>query len=614
MKARYEFSLPFTTISFLCIGLFSALASPADAQISIGVVPNPVSLAEKNPADGNFNYGNVTAAMRKDDPRLLQKVTLHEPQVYVGELLEMLTAKAGVFLSASDVDGAAGEQVAVFVQDRPLGEVMESLWSLLSYQKGERKWQRERAGGAATGAYEYRFVRPASVDALADSLKKGIQKDFEAEADKFLKAARMSPEELKAAAEQDPRLKYVAENERGRTGLQTLLDALSPTQRQNLLLGKDEFTIPAGQLPSSGQLLVRMSRSQEQRLNPGMNVPESGGLHISRDIFSNKVTPSLFIEVNPLGGGAYVGGVPMENKWRANLMGQWLLPGDRATDAAQEATTIATPAPGKTTLYDTKDGRGRTGRRLAQLSGAAPSMPLLARWPIRSINSSEPDVESPYNWPLNKILSRFVDFGQPHKWRGDVLLLGYNNWFHNANADEEANQSAYIPWSLVKRLRDEETGSGGFLTPDTLCWTAANLSKGQRERLAFEEFPVLEQVNAQSKDVRVLLAYLGQERTSYLKEIRTPQGLSVSHLPESVVKMLQQLAVIDGAQAGATVMAVRLEEFAEKRTRATVLEPNAPVRSMRFVFLDRSGTPLGPHTYLEIQYPGRTLKSTEKSN
>ena len=137
------------------------------------------------------------------------------------------------------------------------------------------------------------------------------------------------------------------------------------------------------------------------------------------------------------------------------------------------------------------------------------------------------------------------------------------------------------------------------------------MSASEREVLAREEFPALRLADRQVQQVRELLAYLGQERTSYLKEIRTPQGLSVAHLPESVVKMLQQLAVIDGAPADATVMAVRLEESAEKATRPTVLEPNAPVRSMRFVFLDHTGTPLGPRTYLEIAYPGRTLKSIE---
>ena len=551
------------------------------------------------------NYGNITEAMRREDPRLLQHVTVREPHVYVGELLEMLQTKTGIALSASDRDGAANEQVAIFLNDIPLGDALEALWSLLSYQKAERVWRRE---GTAPSNYQYQFLRPASVGVLAKSLRKDIQKDFVAEADKFMNAIKLPPEELKAAAELDPRLKFVAEDARARAGLQTLADALSIDQRQDVLRGAGGITIPLSQLPPSGKAFVGMARKEMQSWNPTMNIGETDSIVVDQNMTSGKITPSLFIIVQPFGGSTYVGGTPFENQWRGIVGAKWLLPGDVATDAVKEAVTIPVPAK---SLYDKNDNRRKMGRRLAQMTDAAPSLSLLARLPEPAIHGSEADIQTPYNRTVADILSRCSDVGQPHKWRRNVLLVGCNNWFYDAYAEDAEPQNNHLSWSTVKRLRDEEVNNDGFLTVDTLLWAAATMSASEREQLSRDEFPSLRLADRQVQQVRELLSYVGQERTSYLKEMRTPQGLSVAHLPESVVKMLQQLAVMDGAPATAPIMAVRLEEFAEKRTRPTVLEPNAPVRSMRFVFLDRSGTPLGPRTYLEIAYPGRTLKSTE---
>ena len=89
-----------------------------------------LTLALATPA---AHAGPLSEAERKQDPRLEKRVTLLAPRrYYLGELLETLSEQTGVSLSASDRDGAAGELVLVRLQDVPLFEVMNALWSLVS--------------------------------------------------------------------------------------------------------------------------------------------------------------------------------------------------------------------------------------------------------------------------------------------------------------------------------------------------------------------------------------------------------------------------------------------------------------------------------------------------
>src|SRR5436309_2094756 len=73
-------------------------------------------------------------AMRQEDPRLEQRVTLTSSRIYLGDLLERLAAKTSVAVAADASDGAADEQVTVFLRDVPLAETMDALWALMSYQ------------------------------------------------------------------------------------------------------------------------------------------------------------------------------------------------------------------------------------------------------------------------------------------------------------------------------------------------------------------------------------------------------------------------------------------------------------------------------------------------
>src|SRR5437867_123663 len=73
----------------------------------------------------------LTDAMRKEDPRLEQRVSLATSRIPVGALLEKLSAQTGVRITADDRQGAGDDEVAVFLHDVPLATAMDALWSLL---------------------------------------------------------------------------------------------------------------------------------------------------------------------------------------------------------------------------------------------------------------------------------------------------------------------------------------------------------------------------------------------------------------------------------------------------------------------------------------------------
>ena len=84
----------------------------------------------------------VTAAMRQADPRLQTRVTLCSPRILVGELLERLSKESGVALAADDESAAGSDAVTVSLQDVPLVDALDALWSLFSYKHMERDWRR----------------------------------------------------------------------------------------------------------------------------------------------------------------------------------------------------------------------------------------------------------------------------------------------------------------------------------------------------------------------------------------------------------------------------------------------------------------------------------------
>src|SRR5437016_5987651 len=77
-----------------------------------------------------------------EDGRLARVVSIARGRVYLGELLEELSAKGRVPLAVSETRGPVdGIQLTAYLRNRPLREVMQALQELFSSRYDRWEWQ-----------------------------------------------------------------------------------------------------------------------------------------------------------------------------------------------------------------------------------------------------------------------------------------------------------------------------------------------------------------------------------------------------------------------------------------------------------------------------------------
>ena len=77
----------------------------------------------------------VDAKARASDPRLDTLVTFDADRMYLGEVLENISAQTGVSVSIPATDSNSGTPITCHIKNVPLADLMNSLWSLVGYSK-----------------------------------------------------------------------------------------------------------------------------------------------------------------------------------------------------------------------------------------------------------------------------------------------------------------------------------------------------------------------------------------------------------------------------------------------------------------------------------------------
>jgi hypothetical protein len=445
------------TPGVLCGARLTLLAGVAAAAIAVRPAP----------AD------DLKTSEARQDPRLEQRVTLAEPRVWIGELLEKLTARTGVSLSTTDGDGAGDVEVTVFVTDTRLRDLMSALWSLVSYRGAEWHWSRS----GKPGAYRYQLMRPPPAATFAARVLQHSQQRFEAEVATLLAAVNAPPERAAAIAARDPAAAKVLGGERERAALKTFSEAFSPETQMSILRGQALLKVPVSSLSPQGRAWMQSVWQQANQSLPPDQWPHAPQFitAVAHPLPGN-VAPVLVMEIDGIGGYGYAGGWLLQHELDADLDRLWMLPGDAANDpsAAQPLTEVSPPGPGEPALRPVE-------RRLRDLARGAP-LSLLARLRRRqSVQTESPPPPPPKT--VAEVLKVLRD--QPPylraKWRRGVLLLSYPGWI----VAEEEN----VPWPMVRRLREAEKKEGWEPSVDDVA-AASMLGEKPLRRLA-EDFPYM---------------------------------------------------------------------------------------------------------------------------
>jgi hypothetical protein len=523
--------------------------------------------------------------MRAEDPRLERRVTIEAAGIHIGELLKRVSEQARVTLVAGDPgDGAADERVSVYLREVPLGDVLESLYSLMSYRSAEWHWRRTRPGGK--DAFSYRLVQGRDAQLLGARLDQGVQERFETHAAAMLALLNMDPAERDAYLKKDPVAARLFTGERLRRGLALFADTLAPNQQLDVLRRRMEITVSVEKLsPVSRAFVLDLDRQTKiiENLPDGTKrpLPPPQSVRFSTG-HGATLAPRLMIDLAlPVAGGVfhsgygYLGGRSLSEQMMRELAAEWILPGDRRDNALGAVRVTAERKP--------TDGPIGVEDRLKQLSESVP-VALLARL-ARSLR----DPASPSGMTLAEYLDKKLadePWYLQHKWRGNILLISDPYWFKGRGADRP------VPYETVKWLRETQAANDGFLLLPHLAAAAGRLSQNQLISLK-GEFPVLASVahwrplfalyNSSPVTARRLLSGRGVPLSEALPDPRRgPQGTG-----ESAPSVFSALA---GGQfepflhpaGGNAAAAIRMRDRADDKAQP-------PVRRVTVELLSKDG-------------------------
>ncbi len=446
----------------------------------------------------------ITAEMRKDDPRLDRPITVRLGKTSVGAFLSEVSRQSGVAITASERDGAADESVMVVCQEVPLARMLNALWSCMSYRLGF--WECERTG--EKGDYRYRFVQSGSAQRLRQRLRDEQQRKLERDAALLVEAAEGTEAQKKAAlmavcGDPDNYAKNQALTpERFWIDMKSFKEALSPEQRLAVLRGRT-IAAPISRLSSESQAYYHKTYLDlaAQYAPPGSGRPplvEQKLIYFEPELYHSTKAITIYMP-NCTTHMPGIGGAYTVRAWWARMKALWKLDGD-AQDGHDDSVVMtrpdnATPEPPPPTERPNRDipslmepdpdtvetGIAALARRLEQVSQGA-RVPLVARIP-EDETQSVPRLSEPWGSALKEYWKQLWNQDLMVKWREGVLIVSTTSW---------PNEDPPIPNRLLVKLRKDAI-PGRILPMDTLITVAEALTKPQLERIE-REFPVMKEV------------------------------------------------------------------------------------------------------------------------
>ena len=455
-------------ISYLCIASLS-IAARAEAALPDAVPDRAQWLAR--------------------DARLARTVTVIRQRVFVGELLEELSARTGIALSANRIDGANSLVVTICARNIALVDLLAGIWSLLSYQNASWRWVVE--GGASMKApISYRLIRPASVQTFGADLKKEIQKHGE-DATELRLAELDNPALIKKYAKDYP---SIANMDDDNVASEFRAYRSLCTKEERLKLARGEMTkhVPRSEWTPEVYDYVKVHYAWYRKLYdeyvkhggtspfvPPDPLPQGVTIKPSPETFP----PVVFFSIDGGEGGAVVGSVDEDEYWEDQYVARWILPGDSKTNPVAEARLVAVtkepPPPTDPLINSVPPGmpagfagpqRPNEDFRLLREFNQITGIPVFARF----IEGST--LFPHYDKPVSEFLTE-IRKGKKRqiKWRDGMLLItSVLREIFPTPAD------ALVPWEPVKAFHQLIVSKTDFMpTLRDFCNLARSLAPEQ---------------------------------------------------------------------------------------------------------------------------------------
>jgi hypothetical protein len=454
----------------------------------------------------------VPSEIRSADPRLSKPVTVRSSGQPLGFLLEEITKLTGITVTADD--DAGSEPLYVFVREVPAGELLDSIWSLMSYRGALWKVRVKAAGDVR--AYHFEMTREAKRlpwdldDAeVAASLK---------ELNALIEAANAPPAERSRRLMELKKWRYpeweqyvelsnrVSERWEG---FRVIDQAVPPSARWDWLKTGGTVSIPLTDAPSPARSYatgyINMAKkvlndSGKTSIADGLQVPDRVEVSTWRSF--NSPVRKVAISIAGIGAPALMGNLYTEDQLHSYWTERWTQPGDLLVSKSEGTPIgmISQELPENSRVHN-------FGLALSRVHQST-NISVLARMPAR-LNTGYPDTRS----TVGELLALLASAKYPHKWRNGMMLV--------SNILSVYNVLYQVPVSVLRDLRERKESSGGVLTIQDVCALASKTTREQYDALVDQE-----RVLQPTRRLYPMLAWLGSSPLVW-NQVRSTAGVQL---------------------------------------------------------------------------------------
>lgn len=444
----------------------------------------------------------IDAQTRAADARLKQPVTFDADRMYLGEVLEKVSALTGVSVSLPAEDLGSGIPITCHVKNLPLADFMNGLWSLVGYPQAA--WQIILDAHQKVRSYKF-LPTPASRSLSLRLLQETDHYAMDLTA-LLVKMSSMTleqrrahlPEMVRAMMLEDDTIPMLYVSDARYWALLHAYETLLTPEQKELVRKGETISVPFSKLDAAGQEQLRAPAGNNRSINVGApgeeaNVPDT--IRFSWTNYSLDHRKRLVRDLT-IGVGntrsflsrTYMAG--LEEHALNQTYKEWILPGELDHAEAEKQVVSVLPDAPKIPKEQPE------GVFIPAPPQTRPSVPftsfmqVVAEGQSASYIAIVPDtMDSSMVIPGGKTGRQCLDElwarGRlMHKWHDNVLLLNYPLWF--------AGDDAQYPYAVVKQLRERKRSHAGKpITFQELAGDSAALSNVQIRRL-LKEFPQLD--------------------------------------------------------------------------------------------------------------------------
>jgi hypothetical protein len=480
-------------------------------------------------------FDGLPASVRAADPRLAGKVTLFTSSKPLGFLLEDVARQTGIAVSAEE-KYAASERVCVYVKAMPAGELLDSLWSLLSYRR--HRWKIRVT--SVRGVPQYRLEQsPESIRLPEDVDNTEVENSLK-EWNALIKAADALPSQREKILrelqrwrhpDQDDYPKRVSSMKWGWDAFKALGEIVPEAARRDFLKNMRSVTVPLDSSPSARRYAETMVGLFWKMFEETGQPEKIAKLQVSSTViayvgtYQDSRVRTLYLRNGEVGGPNHIGFTDDCERFFATWRTPWYLEGDTETPPFGDEPAQHDPEP-----YNVVSAGQPVRRHLAEFHMKT-GLPVLARLCARPLKSPKGVV---FDRSISKMQQVLEDAHYPVKWRNGAMLVS-----HISSVLDSQEQPTF---AQLRDLRDMEKRSGGTLTIDDMMAICAKTTDREYTLLAKEVKPL-----RTLESLRKVLKWLYVDVAARMN-LNTPVGTRLS--PEHRAVFASRIQKLNGDVEG----------------------------------------------------------------